>query len=202
MNKALTLVVGVALLVSMISFAYADDLPIDGPFLEVDGAVSVVQDGEIPLPPGSDILTPEDEAVLVEDDTPAPETPAPQPQAAGGGGGGQCKSNWICSDWTDCSSGLQTRSCNKQNPSCTAIGVRPAESQTCTVPAENLAPQTGAATAETTVGEEGTLGQAPITGAVTGTGNSRNFWIAGVFILGVAVAGVLIWQRRKVKVSN
>jgi hypothetical protein len=41
-----------------------------------------------------------------------------------------CTPNWICIDWSACSSSLQTRTCNDSN-NCNSIIGKPAESQSC-----------------------------------------------------------------------
>lgn len=58
----------------------------------------------------------------------------------GGGGGsyvssgsGSCTENWTCTDWSSCSNGLQTRSCNDTRK-CGTTKNKPAENATCVIP--------------------------------------------------------------------
>jgi len=44
-----------------------------------------------------------------------------------------CIPDWSCTDWTDCSNGIQTRTCTDSN-SCGTTAGKPSESQTCSVP--------------------------------------------------------------------
>ncbi len=51
----------------------------------------------------------------------------------GGGGGGGCTPSWICTDWSSCIGGLQTRTCEDEN-NCDDISSIPDLSQACTMP--------------------------------------------------------------------
>jgi hypothetical protein len=60
----------------------------------------------------------------------------------GGGGGGRiiCTPSWICTDWTECSAGIQTRTCTDANRCGTMTGM-PETSRTCTPTLELPAPE-------------------------------------------------------------
>lgn len=45
----------------------------------------------------------------------------------------ECTENWSCSNWSSCSDGHQTRTCNEIN-NCGASNNKPSETQTCTTP--------------------------------------------------------------------
>ncbi len=46
----------------------------------------------------------------------------------------RCDESWICSEWSDCSNGVQTRTCVDEH-SCTTVDFKPAESRGCSVTA-------------------------------------------------------------------
>lgn len=98
------------------------------------------------------------------------ETPVTATTTGGGGGSGgsSCTATWSCTDWTDCVSSLQTRTCTKTN-TCSA-GIKPAESQSCSLVEEEI-PNQEENTEETEIPEEQENSQgffSRITGAITG----------------------------------
>lgn len=64
-------------------------------------------------------------------------SPAPPPSGGSGGGGsggGSCIATWSCSEWSECSAGVQTRNCTQTN-SCSNTKNKPVEIQNCVMPA-------------------------------------------------------------------
>ena len=58
-----------------------------------------------------------------------------QPASSSGGG---CLTNWICSSWSSCVDGIQTRNCAKEKAYCYAdLNKKPIESQNCSIKTEN-----------------------------------------------------------------
>jgi len=126
------------------------------------------------------------------------EQPSPPPSGPGGGpiGGGiyipptegeeaeeeilECQERWVCSDWSECENGVQSRTCNDAN-NCGTRNNEPLLSQPCT-----------------TVEEEGLPAPVGITGFFLGVPVTN--WIVGV-VGGVIVAVIIIFlfRRRKKK---
>jgi len=72
--------------------------------------------------------------VKVTSQYPAP-IPTPGPPPTGGGGGAPaitCIQNWICTEWTACTNGIQTRICKDANDCATTFG-KPLESKNCSI---------------------------------------------------------------------
>jgi uncharacterized protein YjbI with pentapeptide repeats len=109
----------------------------------------------------------------------------------GGGGGGSCHTDWVCTSWSSCENGIQTRTCAKEVPRCYANGEKPAESMSCeTEPAEGDSNGDGGFIQE--IGSK-------ITGAVTGAFGSSRMKIAWIFILAILAAGGILWLSRRKK---
>ena len=51
--------------------------------------------------------------------------------SSSGGSRGSCSTDWKCTAWTECNNGQETRICEKERPSCTAISIKPVETQSC-----------------------------------------------------------------------
>jgi hypothetical protein len=125
-------------------------------------------------------------------------TPTPS-NGGGGGGGSSCtynkNYNWQCSEWSACTSGLQTRTCNAQNNCGNTFG-RPALSQTCTGGNStklSIEP-------EVTENNPGFFGG--ITGAVTGALGTVGTTVMIVFLIAVfgsAVAVRMVRKKKKLK---
>ncbi|MBS3077519.1 hypothetical protein J4233_04575 [Candidatus Pacearchaeota archaeon] len=109
----------------------------------------------------------------------------------------QCKTTWSCTDWSQCSNGIQTRSCSLENPSCTIFPSVPSVAQTCTtqnLALQNTQPKNSGASGESdnpvptvTETKNSPKGISRITGAVIGTFQRAS--IADLFLL---VAGFVI----------
>ena len=70
-----------------------------------------------------------------------------------GGGGGSCKTQWTCTEWKECISNVQTRTCSYPANFCKPLTKKPAESQSC-IPEES-------AVSEPVYTEEAILPEAP-----------------------------------------
>jgi len=52
--------------------------------------------------------------------------------------GGGCLTNWVCSSWSSCIDGIQTRNCTKEKAYCYAdLKKKPAENQSCSTENKN-----------------------------------------------------------------
>lgn len=52
----------------------------------------------------------------------------------GGGGGGSCKTEWVCSNWSECVDDSQDRTCTFPTGHCKPVLDKPAETQDCITP--------------------------------------------------------------------
>ena len=122
-----------------------------------------------------------------------------------GRSGGGCVTTWTCTEWSDCIGGIQTRTCSKLNPICYANPKdKPTESQSCTVPEEEVTEETTPAN-ETTTPEEETEETPPpatrpgILGAVIGVLGEPAVKFPLMFIGSMAVGAALFnfYSKRK-----
>jgi len=103
-----------------------------------------------------------------------------------------CREDWKCTEWTECSNNVQTRTCQDLN-SCDTQFVKPDESKVCTSPEINLAPSIP----ESQEAVESSSFGSTITGAAIGAlGKVKNngVLVAGLISL-TAIAGLVIWKR-------
>jgi hypothetical protein len=125
---------------------------------------------------------------LIDMDDPGCSKPSDRDESSDGGA---CREDWICSDWSDCNNGEQTRTCEDVG-GCGTTFFRPSRTQTCTMPSSGL---------ELTSGEEPVV--VTPTESSTGVGQATslfdrikaNWW---AIILGLAVlAGLaaLGWKK-------
>jgi len=103
------------------------------------------------------------------------------------GGRGSCETKWVCTDWSVCTDGIQTRICSYPANWCTPRDAKPSESQICTV---------SGTTPEIPVTPTGFF--AGITGAVIGT-LGRGGTVALVIVIIAIVGGVIFFSVRKKK---
>ncbi len=115
------------------------------------------------------------------------------PQAAGGGGGGgTCNTQWSCTEWTECSSGSQTRTCSYPTNYCAPRTDKPLELRTCTISNTNTSNTTELNNQTNSPNFVNT-----ITGNVIGTTAGR--WSLGiiVFLIVIGLAYWIIAKKRK-----
>ncbi len=135
----------------------------------------------------------------------------------GGGGGGGCLTNWICSEWSVCSNGEQTRTCQKEKNYCSARTVKPALTQSCTITAvAAIVPKTAppaptalqTADLGSTVLNTGTTGQDNV--GITPAGGNQitgesvikpswlpSWWVAALLVsvlIGLVISGYFIFR--------
>lgn len=113
-----------------------------------------------------------------------PTTIVDDDSSSSGSSGGGCLTNWICTDWSECIGGQQTRMCHKEKSYCNA-GSRPAEKQTCEDTEDELS------RLESEEGNKGFF--ARMTGAVIGGLRTTTGMIVIVFVL--ALGGVFVGVR-------
>lgn len=97
---------------------------------------------------------------------------------------GQCRTAWICTEWSACTDGTQTRSCDLQFSQCLPRNnaPQPTESQTCTT-----AIPLSTTPAESQSTTPGFISR--ITGAVIGANRSMGGGLAFIGLLAVVAAG-------------
>lgn len=142
----------------------------------------------------------------------------------GGGGTDYCETSWVCTQWSVCENGIQTRTCEKEEPRCIALEEKPSESNTCTIepttqttqttvtpiPQEPSQPVQGGEDSPTQASaneEENKNPPSAITGLAVGEnveGSKTNAWplillIAGIFVL---IGATVILGKGKVKTKK
>lgn len=131
-----------------------------------------------------------------------PSTPSSGGGTGGGGGGGggtgggttsgttngttnqqttqqQCQERWLCTAWSGCKDGIQTRSCIDEN-SCGTNNNEPMSSQPCSKTSKETSPK-------------------PITGMITAA--LTNPWYDGIFaiVLAGAIFGIIRFRKKSPK---
>ncbi|MBU2576291.1 MAG: right-handed parallel beta-helix repeat-containing protein [Nanoarchaeota archaeon] len=114
--------------------------------------------------------------------------------SSGSSGGSSCGTSWTCSEWSECSNELQTRTCSYPDNYCTPTRAKPDEEQSCVeevIFLEDEEPETTDEGGATATGGFFSL----ITGAVIG-GGAVGWGIAIVFILLIGGGFVAVRVRR------
>jgi hypothetical protein len=94
------------------------------------GLVTTIDIGTATITASSDALN---ATSLINVEVAPPIIIPPTSTTSGGRSSSVCKTNWLCSEWTTCSDGQQTRTCNKERVTCYA-GAEPILDRTCTNP--------------------------------------------------------------------
>ena len=141
-----------------------------------------------------------------------------------GGGTDYCETSWVCTQWSVCENGIQTRTCEKEEPRCIALEEKPSESNTCTIepttqttqttvtpipqePSQPVQREEESAEQAGTDEEENKNPPSAITGLAVGEnveGSKTNAWplillIAGIFVL---IGATVILGKGKVKTKK
>ena len=142
----------------------------------------------------------------------------------GGSGTDYCETSWVCTQWSVCENGIQTRTCEKEEPRCIALEEKPSESNTCTIepttqttqttvtpipqePSQPVQREEESAEQAGTDEEENKNPPSAITGLAVGEnveGSKTNAWplillIAGIFVL---IGATVILGKGKVKTKK
>jgi len=110
-----------------------------------------------------------------------------------GGGLYGCPSDWTCSSWSSCASGMQARTCTKNNPLCAQTYTKPSESQSCTVPTI----PTGNETIPTTTPPTTTPTTTPTEEAKKGLTIPVAIFIAAVVLIIIVLALTQLAKKKK-----
>lgn len=129
------------------------------------------------------------------------ETPSRSTSSGGGGGSGSsCVTSWVCSSWSDCLNGVQSRNCSKKVERCAIYSNKPVESQTCvplSLPESN---KTVAESNESGVENESSGDKrgflSTITGAVIGGGRVSYMILIALALIAGAYGFVYLKRQR------
>jgi len=134
--------------------------------------------------------------IEIEEETP-PVSP-PSSSSGGGSSSGSCRTNWHCSNWSECIDSEKTRICTKIDEDCRTSTDKPIEMMTCSVSSGNdevIELITDVNTENINLGERaGIIGR-----VIGGYGETRDIVVLMGIVLGglIAGCGVLLWVRKR-----
>ena len=111
----------------------------------------------------------------------------------GGGGGGSCAENWVCTDWNNCNSGVQARTCTDQRK-CGTVSVKPLEQRSCSV--NGASGEAGIGLNQTSSNQRNGFSSF-FTGAFLGTTTGQ--WSLGILIFLILVGlawWIVAWKKK------
>ena len=120
---------------------------------------------------------------------------------SGGGVSSGCSTDWNCTAWSSCADVTQTRTCVKEKAYCSAIGAKPAESQSCVVMPDVEYEQDSGDSEEELLEGSNSIQDEPaeevpgfflrVTGGVIGAENN-NLFFALAFVIALAISAVAV----------